>query len=641
MPTVTFLPGYQKAVVPEGTTILEAALAAGLPMNVVCGGQGKCGKCIVFVKDGTASFDLERYRRFLSDDEIARGACLACRTTVGGDLRVEVPAGSLIQKQKILVEIPGTEEVPFDPSVWKYETYLAPPSLDDTTPDLARLLEGIENCGGPPPNRVYAPLEVLRYLPQVLRRSGWHVTGTVALVPGGYRLLNVDEGDTTDRLYGAAVDLGTTTIVVYIRSLVDGQILATASNYNRQISCGEDILSRVNFARRSGLPQLQQLAAESINEALKSASDAAGIDLEEIFEVVIAGNTVMTHLLLGIDPSYTIAEPYVPVVRRMLSTAAGRIGIATHRNAGIYTFPAVSNFIGGDIIADILAAGMTDREEVSLLVDIGTNFEAVLGNRDWLLSCAGAAGPALEGGEVLFGMRANPGAIERVEIDADTLTPSYTTIGGVRPRGICGSGLIDLVAELIRACVIDRTGQINLQLDHPRIRRGRYYPEFVVAWKEETAIGKDIVITENDIRNLIMSKAAIHAACMTLLDAAGLTPRDIERVYFSGAFGNYLNKKNATIIGLIPEVPQDRIVNIGNGAIAGANIALLNRRQRKALDGIARRITYIELNAEPSFMDRYTSSCFLPHTDLMLFPRVQQMLEACRARRGGGEAWQA
>ncbi|MFY1644918.1 2Fe-2S iron-sulfur cluster-binding protein, partial [Methanoculleus bourgensis] len=374
MPTVTFLPGYRKATVPEGATLLDAARAAGLSMNVVCGGEGKCGKCQVYVKDGTVSFDREKYRRFFSDEEIARGACLACQATVAGDVQVEVPAGSLIEEQKILVEVPGMKEIPLNPTVRKYEVRLEPPSLEDTTPDLARLLEGVERQSGPPPNRVYAPLGVLCYLPQVLRRSGWHVTATVALVPGGYRLLNVDEGDTTGRLYGAAVDLGTTTVVAYIRSLTDGRVLATASNYNRQISCGEDILSRVNFARKSGLSRLQQLAAESINESLKSASDAGGIDLEEIFEVVIAGNTVMTHLLLGIDPSYMIAEPYIPVVRRMLSTAAGRIGIAAHRNAGVYTFPAVSNFIGGDIIADILASGMADRDEVSLMVDIGTNF---------------------------------------------------------------------------------------------------------------------------------------------------------------------------------------------------------------------------------------------------------------------------
>jgi len=640
MPTVTFLPGYRKVNVPRGATLLDAARAAGLSMNVVCGGLGKCGKCLVFIRDGTASFDREKYRRFFSEEEIAHGACLACQATVVGDVQVEVPAGSLIQEQKILVEVPGMKEIPLNPAVRKYEVRLEPPSLDDTTPDLARLLEGIEQQGGPPQNRVYAPLGVLCYLPQVLRRSGWHATATVALVPGGYRLSSVEEGDTTEKLYGAAVDLGTTTIVAYIWSLTDGRTLATASNYNKQISCGEDILSRVNFSRKSGLSRLQQLAAESINEALTTAADAAGIDREEIFEVMIAGNTVMTHLLLGIDPAYMIAEPYIPVVRRMLSTAAGRIGIAVHKNAGVYTFPAVSNFIGGDIIADILATGMAEREEATLMVDIGTNFEAVLGNSDWMLSCAGAAGPALEGGEVLFGMRANPGAIERVRIDPGTLEPSVSTINGVRPRGICGSGLIDLLAELFRACVIDRTGGINLEIDHPRVRKGPYYPEFVVAWKEETSIGKDIVITETDIKNLIMSKAAIHAACMTLLDAAGLGPGDLGRICFSGAFGNYLNKENAVTIGLIPETPLEHVENIGNGAITGANIALVNRKRRKELDGLAQRITYIELNADPSFMDRYTSSCFLPHTDFALFPHVQQMLEACRARQGA-RSWQA
>ncbi|MDK2889403.1 MAG: hypothetical protein PWR21_34 [Methanoculleus sp.] len=640
MPTATFLPDYRKVTVPEGATLLDAARAAGLSMNVVCGGQGKCGKCLVFIRDGTASFDREKYRRFFSEEEIARGACLACQATVVGDVQVEVPAGSLIQEQKILVEVPGMKEIPLSPAVRKYEVRLDPPSLEDTNPDLARLLEGIERQGGPPPNRVYAPLGVLCYLPQVLRRSGWHATATVALVPGGYRLSSVEEGNTTERLYGAAVDLGTTTIVAYIWSLTDGRTLATASNYNKQISCGEDILSRVNFSRKSGLSRLQQLATESINEALTTAADAAGIDREEIFEVMIAGNTVMTHLLLGIDPAYMIAEPYIPVVRRMLSTAAGRIGIAAHQNAGVYTFPAVSNFIGGDIIADILATGMAEREEATLMVDIGTNFEAVLGNSDWMLSCAGAAGPALEGGEVLFGMRANPGAIERVRIDPDTLAPSFSTINGVRPRGICGSGLIDLLAELFRACVIDRTGGINLEIDHPRVRKGRYHPEFVVAWEAETSIRKDLVITENDIKNLIMSKAAIHGACMTLLDAAGLAPGDISRICFSGAFGNYLNKESAVTVGLIPETPLERVENIGNGAITGANIALVNRRRRKELDELAQRITYIELNADPSFMDRYTSSCFLPHTDFTLFPHVQQMLEACRARQGV-RSWQA
>ncbi|HDR73667.1 MAG TPA: DUF4445 domain-containing protein [Methanoculleus sp.] len=636
MPTVTFLPGFHKADVPRGATILDAAQRAGLHVNVVCGGQGRCGKCVVYLKSGKITFDREKFGHFFTAEELDRGACLACQSLVRNDLRVEVPASSLVQEQKILVESRAAE-IPFRPSVRKYSLELTPPSLTDTTPDITRLLEGIEAQGGPAANKIYAPLEVLRSVPQLLRQGGWRVTGTVALVPGGYRLIKVEEGNTEGRLYGAAVDLGTTTIVVYLWDLATASVIATASNYNRQIGYGEDILSRVNFARKNGLSKLQRLAAESINQALTAAANNAGIDREDIHEVVVAGNTVMTHLLLCIDPGYMIAEPYVPVVRRMLSTAAGRIGLAVHRNAGVYTFPAVSNFIGGDIIADILACGMTEREEISLLIDIGTNFEVVIGNRDWMLSCAGAAGPALEGGEVLFGMRANPGAMEKVRIDGGTLKPTYETINRVRPKGICGSGLIDLLAELIRACVIDRNGHINMGIRHPRVRQGRYFPEFVIAWADETDGERDIVITENDIKNLIMSKAAILGACMTLMDAAGITREDLAGIYFSGAFGNYLNKENAIAVGLIPEVPLDAVKNIGNGAITGANLALISRDRRRNLDRIAQQITYIELNAEPSFMDQYTSSCFLPHTDLSLFPGVQRVLDECRIRYGGAE----
>jgi uncharacterized 2Fe-2S/4Fe-4S cluster protein (DUF4445 family) len=633
MPTITFLPGYRKVEVPSGRTILEAAQHANIDMNVVCGGLGKCGKCAVYVKSGRVRFDRKKFGQFFSHEELEMGACLACQTEIINDLRIEIPEASLVQEQKILIESPEFE-TPFQPSVRKYYLELNPPSLDDPTPDIRRLLDSVAKHGGPAARHVYAPLDVLQYVPEVLRQGNWKITATIALVPGGYRLINVEEGNSVHRLYGVAVDLGTTTIVAYIRSLVDGEIVSTASNYNKQIGYGEDILSRVNYAKKGGLKKLQEIAVEGINEAVTKAANAAGIDRDDIYEVVVAGNTVMTHLLLGIDPGYMIAEPYVPVVRRALSTSAGRIGIDIVPNAGLFTFPAVSNFIGGDIIAGILTTGIAECEEISLQIDIGTNFEVVLGNSDWMLACAGAAGPALEGGEVLFGMRANPGAIESATIDPETLMPSYATINAIKPRGICGSGLIDILAELLRACIIDRTGHINMWVQHPRIRKGKYFPEYVVAFADETDIGKDIVITENDIKNLIMSKAAVLAACMTLMNAAGISRDDIAAIYFAGAFGNYLNKENAITIGLIPEIPMDAIRNIGNGAITGANIALLNRKKRKMLDDLAQRITYIELNAEPSFMDEYTSSCFLPHTNLSLFPGVQKMLEECKIMRG-------
>jgi len=632
MRTVTFLPSYRKIEVARGTTILDAAQRAGLNINVICGGQGKCGKCVVFIQSGKTEFDRQKYGRFFTEQELEKGACLACETTINSDVHVVIPEHTLIQEQKILIE--GLEnKIDFRPSVKKYYVELQPPSLSDPSPDLSRLLWGIQKAGGPVAEKMYAPLEVLREIPGILRHSEWKVTGTIGLVPGGYRLLDLQENDTAKRVYGAAVDLGSTTIVVYLWDLVTGTVVCVASNYNKQISCGEDILARVNFARKNGLTKLQALAAESINQALTTAANSAGIDREDIYEVVVAGNTVMTHMLLGIDPAYMIAEPYVPVVRRALSVAAGRIGITCNPNGGVFVFPAVSDFIGGDIIADILACGMSEREEISLLVDIGTNFEVVLGNKEWMFSCAGAAGPALEGGEVLYGMRANPGAIEKITIDPETLDPNYSTINGIRPRGICGSGLIDLLAGLLSSCVIDRTGRINTEITHPRIRSTSHYPEYVIAWAKETEIGKDIVITENDIKNLIMSKASIHAACITLMKEAGVSRHEISTIYFAGAFGNYLDKENATTIGLIPEIPLDQIKNIGNGAVAGANIALIDRRARKTLDEIAYKIAYIELNAESSFMEEYTSSTFLPHTDLALFPGVQKMLDSCRIRK--------
>lgn len=632
MRTVTFLPSYRKIDVARGNTILDAAQRAGLNINVVCGGQGKCGKCVVYVQSGKTEFDRQKYVRFFSEEELAKGACLACQTFVQGDLQVLIPESTFIQEQKILVD--GRDKgIEFHPSVRKYYVELHSPTLTDPSPDLTRLLWSIQRSGGPVAEKIYVPLEVMREIPNLLRHSDWKVTGTVALVPGGYRLVDLQENDTSKRIFGAAVDLGSTTVVVYLWDLVRGKVVAVASNYNKQISCGEDILARVNFARKNGLEKLQALAAESINIALTAASNTAGIDREDIYEVVVAGNTVMTHMLLGIDPAYIIAEPYVPVVQRALSVAASRIGIAGNENCGLFAFPAVSDFIGGDIIADILSCGMSKQEGISLLIDIGTNFEVVLGNREWMFSCAGAAGPALEGGEVLFGMRANPGAIEKITVDPFTLNTFYSTINNIKPRGITGSGLIDLLAELISACVIDRTGRINVSIENKRIRAGQHVPEFVVAWAGETDIGKDIVITENDIKNLIMSKASIHAACVTLMKEAGVTRHDISIIYFAGAFGNYLDKKNATIIGLIPEIELNKIKNIGNGAVTGANIALINRRERKTLDEIASRIAYIELNAEPSFMDEYTSSTFLPHTDLTLFPLVQKLLETCRLRK--------
>ena len=633
MPVVTFLPGFRKVIVDSGNSLMEAAQKAGLAINAVCGGAGKCGKCVMFCKSGMIEFDRERYAGYFSKEDLEQGACLACQSFVVDDVQVLVPERTIIQTQQILMNVVG-RPIDLNPVVHKYYVEVDPPTLENPTTDLWRLLEGVHSAGGPDGERIYAPLDVLRMIPSVLRNSGWKVTGTVIRVPGGYRLIDVEKGNTSTSIFGVAVDLGTTTIVAFLRDLTTGQVVGVGSNYNKQISCGEDILSRVNFAKKGGLDKLRELAIDSINSAITSAANSAGIDRDDICEIVVAGNTIMTHMMLGIDPAYMIEEPYVPVVRRSLTASGHRCGFAIKPDGGVFIFPAVSDFIGGDIIADILASGMAESPDISLLIDIGTNFEVVLGNNEWMFACAGAAGPALEGGEVLFGMRANPGAIEQLTLDPATLTPCYRTINNQKPVGICGSGLIDLLAELLRACVIDRTGRINTTIMNPRIRHGDHYPEFVLEFKDKAGIEKDIVITENDIKNLIMSKASTLAACMVLMNQAGITSKEINNLYFAGGFGNYINKDNAITIGLIPEIPVDRIINLGNGAAEGANIALIDRKKRKMLDEIAFRIGYVELNAENTFMDEYTKGTFLPHTDLSLFPMVEKALESCRIRNG-------
>ena len=298
MRTVTFLPSYRKIDAKRGTTILDAVQRAGINMNVVCGGQGKCGKCVVYVQSGKVEFDRQKYGRFFSEEELAKGACLACEAIIQGDLLVTIPESTLIQEQKILVNGIDTE-IEFHPSVKKYYVELQPPTLADPSPDLSRLLWGIQKSGGPVAEKMYAPLEVMREIPAVLRHSDWRVTGTIALVPGGYRLIDLQENNTAQRLYGAAVDLGSTTVVAYLWDLITGKVVAVASNYNRQISCGEDILARVNYAQKNGIEKLQALAVDSINTALTSAANNAGIDREDIYEVVVAGNTVMTHMRQG------------------------------------------------------------------------------------------------------------------------------------------------------------------------------------------------------------------------------------------------------------------------------------------------------------------------------------------------------
>jgi uncharacterized 2Fe-2S/4Fe-4S cluster protein (DUF4445 family) len=506
-----------------------------------------------------------------------------------------------------------------------------PPSLEDNTTDWDRLsrelarqhdLRGL--TGGMP---------ILKTLAATLRTADWDVTavverGTWNEPDSPPRLVDLRPGDATAQTLGLAIDIGTTSVVVYLADLVTGQTLDRASAYNEQISCGEDVISRIIYAKRSaGLERLAQLVVGTINRLIDEMLERNGLRAEDLVLATVAGNTTMIHLFLGLDPQYIRLEPYIPTINHPPPLRAGALGLHLHPEATVDCLPGVGAYVGGDITAGVLRTGMAEEEPVTLFIDVGTNGEIVLGNQDWLISCACSAGPAFEGAGVVSGMRATAGAIEEVFIDRTTVEPTYRTIADQPPRGICGSGMISLLGEMFITGVIDKGGRINQQRQTPRIRVSERGPEYVVAWAAETQEQQgDIVLTEPDIQNLIRAKGAIYAGFNVLATSVGLTMADIERFFIGGAFGQYIDIEKAIQIGLLPDIPWDRFTYLGNTSVQGAYQSLLCRDHRARVAEIASKMTYLELSADNSFMDAFTSALFLPHTDLESFPSVKAVL---------------
>jgi len=500
---------------------------------------------------------------------------------------------------------------------------LEPPSLADNTADLDRLRRGLKTAHGL--EEVAVDLEVARKAPAILRRSGWRVTALLGLDGRPPRLLDLEAGQTAGREAGLAVDLGTTTIVGELLDLATGRSLGSASETNPQTALGPDILTRIQAARGQGLARLQGLAAEGINRIASSLASGAGLKEEEIVCLSVAGNTTMTHLLLGLDPANLCREPYIPVINRPDPVEAGTLSLKAHPRAPVFVFPNVGSYFGGDLIAGLVASGLAEREEVSLLMDVGTNAEVVVGNKDWLVGCAGAAGPALEGGVAKMGMAAGPGAIERVRIDPRTLEPQLKVIDGRAepPLGLCGSGLIDLVAELYLAGVIDLQGKL-LPLDHPRLVATEEGPAFVLAGGPGERSGEEepILFSQVDLDILLRSKAAMYTILVTLLSQVGLTFQDLAKIYVAGTFGQHIDPWRAMVIGMVPDLDLSRYVSLGNSSLAGAVKGLVSGEARRKAARIRDRITYLELNVNQEFMNRFSAARFLPHTDRVLFPSV-------------------
>ncbi len=612
---------------PTGMLISEAAQLAGLEIHQPCGGQGRCGRCIVQVLEGQVR---RRSTLRLSAEDLAQGYALACQSVIEGAARVRIPPQETIERRLTTdraaaeVYIPADYDPHLHQTLRRYCLRLSPPRLEDQTDDWNRLQTALRTQAGI--ERLTCSLSTLRILGDRLREGDWQVTLILDQTPGETaRLIEVLPGFVEEKapLWGIAVDIGTTTVTLWLVDLLSGEVHAQVAEYNAQIARGEDVISRIIYAsKNSGGEEMRQRVLQTINKLLEQACKRARIRPEQVMKATIVGNTTMIHLFLGIPAASIRLSPFVPVVNQPPPLSGLESGLAIHSQARVECLPCVASYVGADITAGALSSGLADSEEVCLFIDIGTNGEIVLGNREWMVTCACSAGPAFEGAGVLHGMRATSGAIEEVWINSQTYEPTYRVIGGGRPQGLCGSGLICLLSEMFLTGLLDKAGNINLSLPTPRVRQGEHGAEYVVAWGHETAHGQDIVITRVDIDNLLRAKAAIYAGFTVLAEQVGVPLESVSKVLIGGAFGKYINVEKAVQIGLLPDMPWDRFEFLGNTAVRGAYLALLDRRAQERVEEIARRMTYIELSADNTFYEAFTSALFLPHTDLGRFPSV-------------------
>ncbi|HZY40454.1 MAG TPA: ASKHA domain-containing protein [Anaerolineae bacterium] len=640
----------QPVHVPTGTLLTEAAHQAGVEIAQPCGGQGRCGRCAVHVTAG----DVRRRSTLrLTAEDVAAGYTLACQSVVEGDVSVTVPLQEKIERRLTTDRVVAEVQVPIGydhrsmQTIQRVALTLTPPSVDDQTDDWSRLTTALRQQAGVEEVRVSLPL--LRRLGPILRDAEWNVVAVfeseIEDQKPDIRLIDLRLDQTP--LFGLAIDIGTTTVSCWLVDLISGQVVAQAAEYNDQIARGEDVISRIIYAGKNGSGfEMQALVLETINFLIAAVCEKAKVVPKDIFKATIAGNSTMVHLLLNMPASSIRLAPFVTAINHVPLLTARDLGLNINPEATIDCLPGVASYVGADITAGVLASGMEDSEQLTLFMDVGTNGEIVLGSRDWLVTCACSAGPAFEGAGVVNGMRATRGAIEEVWINSDTHEPTYRVIGNAKPRGICGSGLISLLSEMFITGVLDKGGNLNTHLlPHPptpspeikqpiskegeqrsRVRSGEHGLEYVVAWAAETWHGHDIVVTHVDVDNLLRAKAAIYAGFSVLADRVGVPLESVERFLIGGSFGKYINVEKAVQIGLLPDMPWDRFAFLGNTSVKGTYLALLDRHQRERISEIASRMTYIELSADNTFYEAFTSALFLPHTDLAKFPSVASAL---------------
>ncbi|MCE5336240.1 MAG: ASKHA domain-containing protein [Desulfobacteraceae bacterium] len=648
---ITFLPHNKTIAVPTGESILHAAMEAGVYVQASCGGEGLCGKCRVAIESGDVD---ETPSEHLSGEDRENDFKLACRCRVKSDLVVRIPAESEIDatvlgkfmSPRVTARIRHTniEELKsrglFIPPVEKKYLEMAKPTADDNLADTSRLISYLKTQHHE--HRLVVELPVIRKIPDILRAACYKVTATLTrpvVDDGKTHISNIEPGDTSHRNYAIAVDIGTTTVYGQLIDLHSGEVLSEHGDFNGQISYGEDIISRIMITEKpGGLDKMHEVLIRSINGIIDRVIGSSTVRREEISTITLAGNTTMTQILLKINPRYIRRSPYVPASTLYPQIRAIDLGLDLAVHATALVYPNISSFVGGDIVSGIMGSGIYLSKRLSLFIDIGTNAEIVIGNRDWLTCAACSAGPAFEGGGIQFGMRADKGAIEDFLIDPCTLAPMIRTVGDVRPKGICGSGLINMVANLFETGIIDNLGAFHRDLHSKRIRERDGVYEYVLAWSDETQIGRDIVLTENDIENLIRAKGAIYSGCQTLLEEVGLKISDLDRIFLAGGFGSQVDVEKAMTIGLLPEIAPEKIRYIGNSSLLGARLCSLTNRVRKDVVDVMKKMTNFELSETSSYMEHYVAALFLPHTDLDLFPKLKSRLQArktnCAAQAG-------
>ena len=675
--TIILQPSGRRGQVEEGKSVREAARELGVEIESICAENATCGKCIVVVEEGRFErYNIDSKRGNLSpvgESERAYFARrpkllqskgwevgqvrLSCQAKVMGDVLINVPEESRGNKQ-IVRKSARQREIEIKPSIRKYLVKMSPPNLERPIADWERLAKGLETSMGlvrrgeenlPRWSDLKIDYACLRTLSKTLRDANWDVTVSVWQ---DREVIHVQPGY-VEESYGAAVDIGSTTIALYLCDLRTGEVLAAESEMNPQIVYGEDIMSRIQYTieHEDGLAKLHKAVIDTLNKLLKQAVktanlkalETAGFDTDEkgarptrpaqialndILEMVLVGNSTMHHLALNLPPKNLGLAPFVPAIHHSLDIKARELGLNINPSANIHVLPTIASFIGADTSGVILAEEPHKQDENWLIIDVGTNAELVLGNRKRLVCTSTPTGPALEGAHVEYGMRAAPGAIERVVIDEKTLEPKYKVVGEEewntgKVKGICGSAIIDAVAEIFRVGIIDSRGRFNRRGDSKRIREGANGWEYVIAWAEETSIGRDIPITQQDVRQIQLAKAALFVAARTLLKRSGLQSPD--KIILAGGFGSYIDKEKAMLIGLIPDCPLENVYAVGNAAGDGARIALLNIEKRREIETVTRRVERFELPTDPEFQNQYMLATSLPHMSEP-FPHIAHLI---------------